>query len=102
MYCSENKTIETIKKVWEKYNYIIDPHTAVAYYGMGKRREETYYIIVSTAHPMKFSDTIYKTLKTRVELPEDIKLLFNKKQYKIHLKESYYNFVNFLTKNIIV
>ena len=77
---------------------MIDPHTAVAYYGMKKLYKEAYYIIVSTAHPMKFSDTIYKTLKTRVELPEDIKLLFNKQQYKIHLKASYCNFINFLTK----
>ena len=98
VYCSENKTIETIKKVWQKYNYIIDPHTAVAYYGMGKRDEGSYYIVVSTSHPMKFRDTIYKTLKTDVKLPEDIKLLFNKKQYKIHIKESYYNFINLLTK----
>ena len=28
---SDNETINTIKHVLEKYNYILDPHTAVGY-----------------------------------------------------------------------
>lgn len=53
-----------ISDVYEKYDYLMDPHTAVAYavYNdmrrKGKITRGTHTVIVSTAHPYKFPDAI--------------------------------------------
>lgn len=65
-FCDEEKTYQTIQSVFEKDNYLIDPHTAVAkavsdeY--MLEESDETYMVIVSTANPYKFSDAIIQSL----------------------------------------
>ena len=54
--------------VYDKYDYLMDPHTAVAYavYDEMKRKGEiprhTHTVIVSTAHPYKFPGIVAKSL----------------------------------------
>lgn len=64
--CSEKETYEAIYEVYNLYNYIIDPHTAVAYECFKKYTLESKTnnktLILSTAHPMKFSKTVCKAL----------------------------------------
>ena len=65
-FCSEEETGKVIAEVWKKYNYLIDPHTAVAYDVMEKYRQETgdtnKTVFVSTASPFKFSRSVLKAL----------------------------------------
>ncbi|MGM9969257.1 MAG: threonine synthase [Anaeroplasma sp.] len=60
--CDENKTLKTIKNVYENYGYLIDPHTAVAYSAYQEYKNETkddsITIIVSTASPYKFPQSV--------------------------------------------
>lgn len=59
---------EAMKNVYDKYDYLMDPHTAVAYavYDEMKRKGEiprhTHTVIVSTAHPYKFPGIVAKSL----------------------------------------
>lgn len=54
--------------VYEKYDYLMDPHTAVAYgvYDAMRRKgtipRHTHTVIISTAHPYKFPGVVAKTL----------------------------------------
>lgn len=52
----EEETKETIKEIYNKYHFLIDPHTAVAMgVYLNKRKEnDNYTIIASTASPFKF------------------------------------------------
>jgi len=65
-YASDEETLATIKKVYEEEKYIIDPHTAVAkcvydkYYDQTK--DETLTLIMATASPYKFPETIRTAL----------------------------------------
>lgn len=43
-----------IKTVYAKYGYVVDPHTACGFTGASKGKE----IVLATAHPAKFPDTI--------------------------------------------
>ena len=65
-FCSEEETGKVIAEVWKKYNYLIDPHTAVAYDVMEKYRQETgdtnKTVFVSTASPFKFCDSVLHSL----------------------------------------
>lgn len=65
-FCSEEETGKVIAEVWKKHNYLIDPHTAVAYDVMEKYRQETgdtnKTVFVSTASPFKFCDSVLHSL----------------------------------------
>lgn len=57
-YADEAETLEAIKEVWNKYNYLMDTHTAVAY-SVSQKTESTNNkrVILSTANPYKFPDS---------------------------------------------
>ena len=65
-FCDEEETSATIAKVWAEQNYLIDPHTAVAYAVMERYRQESgdknKTVFVSTASPFKFCDNVLKSL----------------------------------------
>lgn len=61
-FADDDKTIETIKYIYDKFNYVVDPHTAVAWhvYEDYKKQsgDDTPTVIVSTASPFKFADSV--------------------------------------------
>ena len=65
-FCDEAKTSEVIAKVWKEHNYLIDPHTAVAYQVMEEYRaasgDKNQTVFVSTASPFKFCDSVLSSL----------------------------------------
>lgn len=66
-YSSEKELRTTIKNVYQKFNYLIDPHTAVAVNALLKYRsnsgDQTPAVIASTANPYKFSKAVLESLK---------------------------------------
>ena len=101
-YCDEDMTIKNIFDVWEKYNYIIDPHTAVSYNGVinNKSNKNPYYIIISTAIPLKFRNIIFKAINILPELNIQLKQLEKKENLSIPLKNNYDFFVDILNKSV--
>lgn len=65
-WADDDKTSATIKKVYEDRKYILDPHTAVAWTVAEEYREKSgdkrEMVIVSTASPYKFNDSVLKAL----------------------------------------
>jgi len=104
MSVSQDETKTTIKFIYEKYNYLIDPHTAVAYSGYQKlvtrtaiSQNNTDYIFVSTAHPAKFNVTMKNIVGLNPMLPclENLK---NKPMEKYILKNDYNGFKTLFKK----
>ena len=64
--CDDVNTQRVIGQVYEKYNYLIDPHTAVAFDVLAQYRAETGddapALVVSTASPFKFCDNVLGAL----------------------------------------
>ncbi|AEG60867.1 threonine synthase [Desulforamulus ruminis] len=62
----DGETLATIKEVWERQNYLLDTHTAVAVNVLEKYRRETgdatYTVVASTASPFKFNGSVAKAL----------------------------------------
>jgi len=52
---SDEEIISLIRQVHERYDYIVDPHTACAFKDLNPQRTS---IVLSTAHPAKFPDAI--------------------------------------------
>ncbi|MEX1376612.1 MAG: threonine synthase [Eubacteriales bacterium] len=77
-YAGERDTLKAIKEVWEKYNYLMDTHTAVGYAVSSKMKtSKNKKIILSTANPYKFPDSALEALgsKTSQDGFENIKAL---------------------------
>ncbi|MFA6393822.1 MAG: threonine synthase [Patescibacteria group bacterium] len=86
----DKETAETIKKVYEKYNYLLDPHTAVAFAGAEKEGENGLTkVVFSTASPLKFADVIKENTGIYVDDSEEIKKLKQKEKRKISIKNNY-------------
>ncbi|MBL9113505.1 MAG: threonine synthase [Verrucomicrobiaceae bacterium] len=51
---------ETISRVYHDTGYVLDPHTATAFSSMAP--SDTTSVVLSTAHPAKFPDVIYKAI----------------------------------------
>lgn len=70
-FANEEETAKTIKKVFDKYGYLCDTHTAVAVACYEKYKEETgdgtKTVVVSTASPYKFSYDVCESLGTTPE-----------------------------------
>ncbi|MBO4737887.1 MAG: threonine synthase [Bacilli bacterium] len=67
-YCiEENESLGSIVSLYEKEKYLIDPHTSVAYEASFKRETKNLTLIVSTASPLKFPDTICECFGEKYE-----------------------------------
>ena len=64
--CGEAETLETIAAVFGEFGYLIDTHTAVGYNVLRGYRaasgDSTPCVVVSTASPFKFCDSVVKAL----------------------------------------
>ncbi len=68
-------TKETLLSVYKKFNYLCDPHGAVAYYALENYLNEhagTKGIFLETAHPVKFYDVVEPIINETVPVPESI------------------------------
>jgi len=65
-YCDDRQTQAVIGRMWKEHNYLIDPHTAVAFDVLDQYRretgDETHALVVSTASPFKFCDSVLGAL----------------------------------------
>ena len=61
-WIDERETIDTIGRVHNDFEYLIDPHTAVAWRAAEKYRllssDDSYIVVLSTASPYKFCKTV--------------------------------------------
>lgn len=71
--CDDEQTKETIKRIFDKYSYVCDTHTAVAVKVAEEYREATgdttKTIIASTASPYKFANSVLDAISG--EVPAD-------------------------------
>jgi threonine synthase len=89
----DNATKEGIKHIYEKFNYIIDPHGAVGYLSLhdyiAKNNITNYTgIVAETAHPAKFKDAVEEVIGKNVEIPARLAESINKEKKSILLENS--------------
>jgi threonine synthase len=67
----DRETLDVIRDVYERYGYLIDPHTAV---GIGAARKAGHdgerIVCLSTAHPAKFPDAVRKATGVEPPIPD--------------------------------
>ena len=74
----DKTTKEAMRSLFNKHNYLSDPHSAVGYLGLKKYMainniENVNGIFISTAHSIKFKDVVENAIDTNVDYPKSIK-----------------------------
>jgi threonine synthase len=70
---TEDETAEQINLAYRKNGKVIDPHTAVGMAAARKLpREGAPIVVLSTAHPAKFPDSVGAAIGRDVEIPESL------------------------------
>ena len=77
----DQATLETIKDIWEKTGYILDPHTATGVSAAGNIRKQSgdnsAIVCLATAHPAKFPEAVKKAIGKFPPAPPAIAALDN-------------------------
>ncbi|MCF6271129.1 MAG: threonine synthase [Melioribacteraceae bacterium] len=102
---NDSQTIEKIKEISKKYNYIIDPHGAVGLLALEQFVNENVIkdyngIVLETAHPAKFKGTVENALNIEIELPDELKKSVDKEKQSIILSSSFSDFKSYLLQKI--
>jgi threonine synthase len=97
----DNATKNAMVEVYEKYNYIMDPHGAVGYLALKdyQKKKDAVGVILETAHPAKFLDDVESILNRKIEVPERLISLIDKKKESILRGIDYPSFKDWLLEN---
>jgi threonine synthase len=74
----DEATKATIKDVFERYNYLLDPHSAIGMLGLeeymkkGEKNTGEVGVFLGTAHPAKFLDIVNPLIEGEVEIPPQL------------------------------
>ena len=101
---TDEQTRDAVHKVYEKYNYVVCPHTAIAWLAVKDYRKATgdttsAGVFLSTAHPCKFPDIYEDEIAEHVEIPEQVKVLEGKPKQAVELGVDFEGFKNYLLNN---
>jgi threonine synthase len=77
---SDSETIATIKEVYEKHQYLLDPHGAVGYLALQRylsQQSSAKGMILETAHPVKFPDAVEQIIGAPIPVPLSVQSIMN-------------------------
>ena len=77
---NDEETKKTIKEVKKEHKFIIDPHTATAVQALKNIKDDSETVVLGTAHPYKFLETIKLATGEDIEAPAQVVNLLDKKE----------------------
>jgi threonine synthase len=77
---SEDEILKTIKSVYEKFDIVLDPHSAIGYGAFDKVNLNGNNVVLATAHPCKFPDAIKKSINIKADLPNELSFILDEKE----------------------
>ena len=78
--CDDKTTVNTMKRVWEQYGELIDPHTAVAFAAADELAKSgnfpcAHMVVLATGSPAREASLVETATGQRVSLPKNLKSL---------------------------
>lgn len=98
---TDEATLDAIEQVYRDYQYIMCPHTAIAWLGLQRWRkdhpgEEATGVFLSTAHPCKFPDIFPVEIAEKIVVPAQVKELEGKEKLAVALNNDFDIFKEYL------
>lgn len=99
---TDSVTKDTIASVYRSFNYLLDPHGAVGYAAL-----ENYIaqypgskgIVLETAHPVKFPDSVEEVIGEKIAIPDNVQALEQKAKTSTLIPADYSSVKSFLLEN---
>ena len=100
----DTSTKEAMRLLYNSYDYLTCPHSAVGYLGIKKYLEmndinNVNGIFISTAHSIKFKDVVENTINSNIKYPEAIRGILNKEKKSSSI-ENYSELKEFLLSRV--
>ena len=99
-YFDENETKDSIRKIYNKYKYLLDPHSAIGLLGIEKylknKTNDVNGIFLGTAHPAKFADVLEDVLQEKIAMPDSLAKIIKKKKRAKLIENNYMEFYDYL------
>ena len=87
---NDDQTREAIKDIYNRNNYLMDPHSAIGYLGiksyLSNHSTNASGIFLSTAHPIKFKEQVEKSIGKEISVPSRLKDIMEKSKRSIEIK----------------
>ena len=97
-------TTSAMNEIYEKHQYIMDPHGAVAYLAWKSSQEEKGNdyagILLETAHPAKFLEDVERILNLRLVIPKKLADLADRKKIATPMGIDYPSFRSWLVEHL--
>ncbi|MHA4894294.1 threonine synthase [Pedobacter sp. PWIIR3] len=97
---TDEQTLAGINQIYDDYKYIACPHTAIAYLALEQYRRKIKGsisgVFLSTAHACKFPDIFPEHIKSKIEIPEQVRELMDRPKCVTSLENSYPAFKAYL------
>ncbi|MCH5600783.1 threonine synthase [Niabella ginsengisoli] len=100
---TDQQTIDTIKSVYDKHGYTLDPHGAVAYLALENHLQENTAdkgFILETAHPVKFPDAVEAATGKNVAIPSTLDAMMKVKKESVVIKPLFDELKSFLLSRL--
>lgn len=97
----DEQTRAGILEIYKKYNYVVCPHTAIAYlaweeYQIQQRNDNAIGVFASTAHYAKFLGDVQPLIATELPVPERLSVLLEKDKVALEMEVDYKKFHSYL------
>ena len=84
---SDEETLRIMHDMEERHGYVLDPHTAVGVLGWQSYAKQNHSakrgIVLGTAHPAKFAETVARATGVHPEMPERLAAFLNRPKKSI-------------------
>jgi threonine synthase len=97
---SDEQTLRVMHDVEQRHGYVLDPHTAVGVLGwqnFAKQNQDAAEgIVLATAHPAKFAETVARATGVRPEMPERLAAFLDRPKKSIPFPNRFSELQEFL------
>ncbi len=94
---TDEQIAETVKKIWNETQYLLDPHGACGFRALeeGLQPGET-GIFLETAHPAKFLETVESIIGEKVEIPAKLQEFMKGEKKSLAMTKEFADFKQYL------
>ncbi len=97
---SDEETLRVMHDIEQRHKYVLDPHTAIGVLGWQSYAKQNHAatrgIVLATAHPAKFADTVARAIGVQPEMPERLAEFLNRPKKSIPFPNRFSELQEFL------
>ncbi len=103
-FFDDEETRAGMQRIFDQYNYVACPHTAIGILGMQRYLNETndkiHGVALATAHPAKFKPLVEEVLGRPVDVPDRLAVLAHRHKHSIRIPANYDAFRESLLQHV--